>query len=264
MEGIQIKCCLTADRQVILDKLLLFCGSDRQIPDLHSLWDGLLIAKALRSVPSNYSRPLPSRKIEYSLRGTIYDSYVRRIMWEGVLGKWRDEIPGWLACPSESRISPPTSALGSVWQSISFLWSRLTQFIGGAQETDDELLCPHYWAEPIHKLNCDIVWPKALDQPPYNDTRLDGASSCDPSIDMCLSPEYDETSSSGAASASTPSHGPYLELDTPEYSGVISEQWIVEKLLAQAGIRLAGVLNWLFADLEENGGRFNRRLEVFY
>lgn len=52
--------------------------------DLHSLWDGLLIAKALRSIPSNYTRPLPVPGIEANLRDTIYDPFIRKIMWEGL------------------------------------------------------------------------------------------------------------------------------------------------------------------------------------
>jgi len=39
----------------------------------------------------------------------------------------------------------------------------------------------------------------------------------------------------------------YLELDTPKYSGEIEKEWIVEKLLVQAGVRLAGILNHIFA-----------------
>lgn len=110
------------------------------------------------------------------------------------------------------------------------------------EETDDDILCPHYWAEPIHKLNCEIVWPKELDEPPYNHSRLEDDS------------EY------AGRPGTPPGGGPYLELDTPQYTGVISERWIVEKLLAQGGIRLAGVLNWLFADLEE--GELKRGLTV--
>lgn len=45
---------------------------------------------------------------------------------------------------------------------------------------------------------------------------------------------------------------PYLELYTPDYVGLVKEQWIVEKLLTQAGVRLGAVLNWIFADLEED------------
>ncbi|KAJ6538814.1 phospholipase C/P1 nuclease domain-containing protein [Mycena vulgaris] len=215
---------------------VLFSG--RQT-NLHSLWDGLLIAKALRSVPRKYSRPLPSPKIEYALRGTIYDSYVRMIMWEGVLGKWQAQIPDWLTCPVPTRAQ--LSASSSLWQQVLSVWNRVT---GAMDDTDDDLICPYHWATPIHALNCETVWPKALDEPPYNSTRLDGAASGSAHHD-CVSPAADLAQMDGATGRS------YLELDTPEYSGVISERWIVEKLLAQAGIRLAGVLNYLFADFED-------------
>ncbi|KAJ7092079.1 S1/P1 nuclease [Mycena belliarum] len=200
------------DRGGNSDKVL-FAGRQS---NLHSVWDGLIIAKALRSVPSKYSRPLPSRKIEYALRGTIYDSYVRMIMVEGVLGKWKTQVPEWLTCPAPDRAEP-----SSVWQQVLSVWRRVT---GAADDTDDELICPYAWATPIHALNCEIVWPPALDLPPYNNSRFD---------------------------AGLVQTGPYLELDTPEYSGAIARQWIIERLLAQAGLRLAGVLNYLFADLED-------------
>ena len=48
-----------------------------------------------------------------------------------------------------------------------------------------------------------------------------------------------------------PASNHYLELDTPEYSGAIAKAWVVEKLLAQGGIRLAAVLNEIFAPLIE-------------
>ena len=49
--------------------------------------------------------------------------------------------------------------------------------------------------------------------------------------------------------------GPYLELDTPgEYAGKVRSELVVEKLIAQGGIRLVGVLNWLFADLDQTSG----------
>ncbi|KAJ7140503.1 phospholipase C/P1 nuclease domain-containing protein [Mycena crocata] len=197
---------------------VLFAGRKT---NLHSLWDGLLIAKALRSVPSKYERPLPLPKLEYALRNTIYDSYVRMIMWEGLMGKWELQIPEWLACPAPAGPRTLSSSFSSFWQQSLFVRSRVTRSI--MDDTDDTLICPYHWATPIHALNCEIVWPAALDKSPYNDTRP--ALSADP-------PQY-------------------LQLDTPEYSGVISERWIVEKLLAQAGIRLAGILNYLFADTED-------------
>jgi len=221
--------------------------------NLHSLWDGLLIAKALRSVPRKYSHPLPSPKIEYALRGTIYDSYVRMIMWEGVLGKWENEIPNWLTCPADTRsrsfsLAFPTS-FAAFWEQTLLIWDRLT---GSTMDTDDDLICPYYWAQPIHALNCEIVWPKALDEPPYNNhTRVADVAGSSHHHE-CVSPanELAQVDSAGRLVAG-PVGGPYLELDTPEYSGVISKKWIIEKLLAQAGIRLAGVLNYLFADIED-------------
>ncbi|KAJ7213019.1 phospholipase C/P1 nuclease domain-containing protein [Mycena pura] len=194
------------------------------LTNIRSLWDWLLIAEALLSVSREYSSPLASAKIEQALRGTVYPAYIRMIMKEGVLGKWRNEVPNWLACPAPTpsrafSLSFPTSS-DAILPTIRLVWQRL---VGSVRtDTDDDVICPHYWAVPVHALNCDIVWPAALDEAPFNRTRLDGALG-----------------------------GPYLELDTPEYAGMISERWIVEKLLAQAGIRLAGVLNYLFADVKD-------------
>ncbi|KAJ6498735.1 phospholipase C/P1 nuclease domain-containing protein [Mycena sanguinolenta] len=216
--------------------------------NLHSVWDGLLIAKALRSVPRKYERPLPAPKIEYALRGTIYDSYVRMIMWEGVLGKWANDIPEWVTCPTTTRslaLAFPTS-FAAFWEQTMLVWNRLTA--GGVMDTDDDLICPYYWAKPIHALNCEIAWPKALDEPPYNNhtSRL-GNGEADAHQHDCDS----ESPAAQVDSAGRPVSGPFLELDTPQYSGVISKEWIIEKLLAQAGIRLAGMLNYLFADIED-------------
>jgi hypothetical protein len=86
---------------------------------------------------------------------------------------------------------------------------------GGPPATSDTAtLCPYAWGAPIHKLNCDIVWPAELDNP--------------------------ETE--GRAPRKE-----YLELDTPKYSGQIEKDWVVEKLLTQAGVRLAGILNRIFS-----------------
>jgi hypothetical protein len=165
-------------------------------------------------------------------------------MWEGILNKWADEIPSWVACPTDA--SP-----NAAWQQVMSMWSRLTRGGGLASETDDELLCPYHWAAPIHSLNCEIVWPKALDEPPYRHTAPHAPAHDSTSSHDCSG--YD-LNSSEAEFADGP--GPYLELDTPGYAGVISERLIVEKLLAQAGIRLAAILNWLFADLDGEGSRY--------
>ena len=172
-----------------------------------------MIAKAVRTVPRKYSRPLPYPAIENALRGTIYDSYIRRIMWEGTLNKWADEIDDWLSC---SALVPESSIVveqEGTWQKVLSGLSSLFERHGVEINPDGEVVCPYFWSQPLSALNCDIVWPKQL--------TLKGSGG-------------NETEE--------------LELDTPEYAGVIEKRMILEKLLAQGGVRLAGVLNYLFAD----------------
>ncbi|THH18860.1 hypothetical protein EW146_g2214 [Bondarzewia mesenterica] len=250
---------------------------DGRVTNLHSLWDGLLIAKALRSMPSpsNYSHPLPIPVIESALRGAIYDPYIRKIMWEGVgvgmysgdQGKWEDEIEEWLECPNPSvhlqrHSRPPSFVAGS--GSIS-TFNRLFQqavlaFLGwsGGQNTDDGTLCPHAWAAPIHELNCDLVWPKELDEPPYNTpARAAGVSEDIGCLHASSAEEEVRAYAEHYADMGGRRGGPYLELDTPEYAGRIEKEWIVEKLLAMGGVRLAGVLNEIFAPLVDNDTKMN-------
>ena len=86
------------------------------------------------------------------------------------------------------------------------------QFQWQGSDTDDGSVCPWSWASPIHQLTCQWVWPKELEKAPYNEPQ-----------------------------------GPLLELDTKAYSGKITEEWVVEKLLAMGGVRLAAILNLIFA-----------------
>ncbi|KIK63756.1 hypothetical protein GYMLUDRAFT_83728 [Collybiopsis luxurians FD-317 M1] len=206
---------------------------DGRQTNLHSAWDGLLIAKTLRSVPRKYDRPLPIPSLERNLRGAIYDGFIRQIVWEGIQHDWKDEVHEWLACPSEEATPMPSSldrypsAWSTVYSYVTQSWRFLT-FGFTTSPTDDSTICPHHWAKPIHAMNCDFIWPKALDEPPYSHLRmLESASDS-------LRPRP---------------KSPYLELDTPEYAGYIAKNRILERLMAQGGIRLAGILNWLFADL---------------
>ena len=212
--------------------------------DLHSLWDGLLIAQRIRTLPRNYTLPLPFPEIEYNLRGTIYDPYVRRLMWEGIMGRWKDDIQTWVSCPTSDNTSS-----GGVWQTVMSLFKTDV-----AAQTDDNIICPYAWAKPINELNCDFIFPKALDQPPYNQRH---SVDSDSSAHLFPEAEVDLVDPNGRFRAGSKGggDGPYLELDTLEYAGKIRNELIVEKLLAQGGIRLAGVLNWLFADLEEKDSR---------
>jgi len=220
----------------------------RRQTNMHSLWDGFLIAKAVRTVPRNYSRPLPYPKIEKALRGTIYDSYIRRIMWEGLLNPWADDAAEWLSCAAPVEATEPAAASGllAMWQAAYRTTTKTVQAIlrDGVEITPDgPVVCPHHWAQPLHQLNCDIVWPKALDEPPFN-VRFDSGEHFHTENEE---EEEDHTDLAGAA---------LIDLDTPEYAGVIEKQMIVEKLLAQGGIRLAGVLNYLFAHEGKDIGLF--------
>ncbi|KAF8736122.1 hypothetical protein AX14_000845 [Amanita brunnescens Koide BX004] len=203
---------------------------DRRHTNLHSVWDTFLISKALRHTPRKYNHPLPDKRIEYSLRGAIYDPYVRQIMVEGVLRDWADEIPAWLQCPPRNELQ-----FGNRWQQVLSTWLRTSD--PGAR-TDDETLCPYAWAKPIHALNCDIVWPKALDDESYKGWL---AASVDNDVD-------DDDDAEAMGGKRKPHRDDGLQLDTPEYAGEIEKRRLIEKLLAQAGVRLANTLNYLFAD----------------
>jgi hypothetical protein len=223
-----------ATRHICVYVLLLNVRFDQHLIDLHSLWDSLIIAKAIRTTPHNYSRPLPNKNIEQHLRGAIYDPFIRKIVWQGITDKWANEVDSWIECPAvEDQGNGQVS-----------LWEQTKQLVFGrkpkAIDTDDEVVCPYHWSKPIHQMNCDFVWPKEMDEPPYSHgvTCLD-----EDTTTSCDNGELDES-----MLGRKPRGGPYLELDTADYAGKIAEEWIVENLLAMAGIRLASVLNWLFAD----------------
>lgn len=116
---------------------------------------------------------------------------------------------------------------------------------------DDDKLCPYAWAKPINQLNCDLVYPKELDLAPF--TRLSGRASQEDEDCGCSHDDEEWNPNDGFKRKS-----PYLELYTPEYAATVKEQWVVEKLLTQAGVRLTGVLNWIFAELEEQEGKVQR------
>lgn len=78
---------------------------------------------------------------------------------------------------------------------------------------DDDFVCPYYWSKPIQELNCEVVWPAEFDHPPHS-----------------------------------PEPPPIIELDTPQYAGKIRKDRVIEKLIAQAAIRMAATLNELFMD----------------
>ncbi|KAF9805624.1 hypothetical protein IEO21_08995 [Rhodonia placenta] len=257
---------------------------DGRVSNLHSVWDNLLIAQALRTVPPNYTWPLPDmRGVEAHLRGAIYDPYIRRIIYEGfgtdaVAGRFTD-VEEWLDCPADDSdaggkwlpdtASASASAFTAQHPSLSlkrnagirkrhrasrpkfapakrdvWAWAWVREALarvwrGGHDEErwDTDALCPYAWAREIHRLNCALpVWPAELSV-----AAEDGADT-----HGCAHGENVDGSEEGAELAGHPRpHPDLLELDTPAYAGKIRAEWVVERLLAMAGVRLAAVLNTL-------------------
>jgi len=175
----------------------VFVRWDKRKTRLHGVWDGNLVANAIKNTPSTWDRKL-SPEIESHLHGSNYDSLIRKVLVQGLNHTWASEVGSWLQCPSTG--SSPTgdqAVLEPQWL---------------PSDTDDGNVCPWHWGVPIHQLTCDWVWPKQLEQPPYDNPQ-----------------------------------GPLLELDTPDYGGKITKEWVVEKLLTMGGIRLAAILNLIFA-----------------
>lgn len=160
-------------------------------------------------------------------------------MYEGVFDRFKDEIHDWTKCPpvKESTSTRPSSRIMRDARVLTYapepfstfqipilhsLWSMLGSEPSVASSpleipsTDDEIICPYAWSKPNHQLNCDIIWPPALDEEGYDSRRPNDL----------------------------------LELDTPEYVGKIKKEFIVERMLAMGGIRLAAILNYLYADVE--------------
>lgn len=165
--------------------------------DLHSLWDGRILAQRIRTLP-NYTDPLPThptpsipseeidrnRQIESVLHGAIYDPYVRWIVLEGIYGWWAHELEEWTVCPqfNPARKTPatPVSArsLGGLVEPAEGRRFAIRGSSSGQvvlepghmsgvpfEDPEDVPVCPYHWAAPIHKLNCDFIWPANLTSP---------------------------------------------------------------------------------------------------
>jgi hypothetical protein len=217
--------------------------NSHSITDLHSVWDTLIIAKALRSVPRKYNRAIPAKQVEQVLRGTIYDSYIRQVMWEGVIGdKWKDEVNTWLQCPSSTRVEAPGEQL------VLGDNRKTAGSTGDPAQWDTDTVCPYAWSSPIHKLNCDIVWPASTDSEPGGGDDDDDLHAYTVEEEMAMAMREDDDLVGHGHGHGHEDDDNLPDLDTPEYSGKIEKAWIIEELLAKGGVRLGAVLNGLFAN----------------
>jgi hypothetical protein len=118
------------------------------------LWDTQLIAKYLREL-HNYTQPLPSRQIESALTGSIYDSYVRWIVWEGIRKWWNKDLESWLDCPTDAfHVDPAPTSAQTILGGPSD--SRVKAMMAG-------VVCPSSWAKEPHTFNCGYVYPPNFD-----------------------------------------------------------------------------------------------------
>ncbi|WVF71544.1 hypothetical protein IAT40_006352 [Kwoniella sp. CBS 6097] len=226
--------------------MFLFEGRHR---NLHSVWDSGIITKNIREL-GNYTSPVPSKQIEDALLGTIFDPYVRFIVWEGIRLWWQSDLQEWLECPSEGDPFPHSShtdipaSTSAVWKDYfrsasSIALSLLPGSLGAAAEIkyaiptketeglEDQALALHPTALKAKGVNmtfpaCPYTWAKPIH-----------GIACD----VAWPKEY--TGKPGE---------PLIELDTDQYLGRIGREKVVEKLLAMGGLRLAKVLNEALAD----------------
>ncbi|GAA5986624.1 hypothetical protein JCM11641_005169 [Rhodosporidiobolus odoratus] len=132
---------------------------DGRHTNLHSLWDGLLIARTLRE-QTNYTSPLPSSQIESALIGRIYDPYIRLLLWEGVRSWYRSSLSTWLSCDASASLSASASASPD---QVTF-----SSAVGSEKRIED-VVCPVRWATETHKVTCGFAFPEGYDmhaQPP--------------------------------------------------------------------------------------------------
>ncbi|OCH93899.1 phospholipase C/P1 nuclease [Obba rivulosa] len=222
-----------------------------RITSLHSVWDGLLLAQSLRSLPYNYTRPLPGsrgRAVEAHLRDTIYDPFIRRVMWEGFglddAGRFGD-VSEWLACPAQDG-EPP-----SLLQRVQTVLELAGNGSDGSEE-DDEVLCPHAWTEAIHELNCALpVWPPELEDAFVAFERAEAEFGYG-TVDEKAEAELGGDAMDEQASQTSSSYPPPVVLPA-SYSARVHDQWVLERLMAMAGIRLAGILNGIVLGGEAAG-----------
>jgi hypothetical protein len=206
--------------------------------NFHSVWDGYIVAKAIRDTGYNYTGPLPGEygRVERHLRGAIYDPYIRRIIWEGVEGRWATDLEGWLDCP----VAGDGAEKEAVKKGVSAMLGNLllpgwlaNWGTAAAPVTDTDVICPYHWAQPIHALNCELIWPKDIDE------SFDGAS-------PTRRPRCKRWSEEEHREVVDADEEPPYELDNSDYMAPIQERMLLEQFLAQAGVRLAGVLNYIF------------------
>ncbi|KAI0659348.1 phospholipase C/P1 nuclease domain-containing protein [Cubamyces menziesii] len=207
--------------------------------NLHWVWDGLLTERAINATSHNYSRPLSGTEadsVEPHLRGKAYDPLVRRIMHEGlsVGGRFDPEKDGWSGCP-KSRKGPSHLRVATIPGGEVLPGS--TRRLVNPNEVDGNQAI----------LDTDVH--VALDSPGATPPGAEKGWDDDVLCPYAWARQV-HSQNCGLNSPVWPQGLDGLpELDTPEYAGRIAREWVVERLLATAGMRLANVLTSVLSDV---------------
>jgi len=208
---------------------------------------------AIRTVGYNYTKPLPTgfERVEENLRGAIYDPLIRKIVWEGVEGKWAEEVGDWVSCSKDEgdMTAEAEEKKDNVWRTLGdfFLPGWFVRRSVEIPITDTEFICPYHWAKPIHLLNCELIWPKQLE----GDHSASRVMASSPRRARCKRyphfDNFDMEEEEDVVETENDEEPPY-ELDNPDYMGAIEKRMLLEQFLGQGGVRLAAALNYIFGD----------------
>lgn len=140
------------------------------------------------------------------------------IAYEGLRTWWKDDFETWLQCPEPSNIQKLRRGFAQ-------------RFLGASDSIATFTACPSDWSAPTHALTCQYVFPDHC----RSHTRL--------TLLVLLIDKHDDV-------ADDPHEQPLREVGG-EYYDRVKRDNVLELQLAQAGIRLAAILNAILADPTE-------------
>lgn len=86
------------------------------------------------------------------MTGSIYDPYVRWVVWEGIRQWWKNDLGAWLQCPAPNS----NAQIGGNDAQMVFGQSDRTSTLSA-------VACPEAWAPEVHQYCCSHVYPSDYD-----------------------------------------------------------------------------------------------------
>lgn len=222
---------------------------------LHSVWDSSILNEKIATL-GNYTSSTGIKQIESNLRGDRFDPYVRFIVKEGVMGWWRQDSSEWIKCPANGDPYPfnngtilpssgpaPSSASedneGASVKTISTeSWNKIRQLrdaiVSRLPATIRGPLIAREYAQPV--VSSSFYTPS-----------LAARTSWTPACPYSWGKELQPINCKYAWPAGFRENGPLIELDEGNYLPKIRDDKVFESLFAHAGLRLAAILNYIYA-----------------